>query len=448
MRKCVINFAVYLLLGGLCLHDTAAQTTTYQDGQLLDRIVAVVGDDIILLSDVRQKINNLMMQRNIDKNTPPQVMQSLFREVLQDMVNDKLLLVKAAQDSIVVDLRQVDLMEKEQLTTIRQQYETNEAFEQALEEFGMTEQQLRYMVRQMQYKYLLTETLLQKISSGINPTTQEMEAWVAAYRDSIPEIQEEFKLSHILLYQTITEAKRQAVIDTLRALRKRILDGEEFAGIAETWSQDTGTSSHGGDLGFFSRDEMIPEISQAAFTLQPGEVSDVVETRLQTGESIQFGFHIIKVEEIKGDKVRARHIVLLLKPDEEDTRVIIEKLRKIRADILAGTATFENMAIQYSEDENSNTLGGKLQWLTRDVGIPVFFDVAEKMKVGDISEPFPSQWGYHILKLDDYRPAHSLNMKNDYNYIRQMVTQQKNMKELDRILNKLKAESYIDIRLE
>ena len=139
---------------------------------------------------------------------------------------------------------------------------------------------------------------------------------------------------------------------------------------------------------------------------------------------------------------------MLLKPDTNDEQIIIDRLKQIREEIVSGNTSFEDMAKKYSEDENSSELGGKLQWLTREQGISSFIQQSEKLKAGEISEPFRSQFGYHILRLDDYKPEHTLNIKDDNHIIRQMVIQQKNLAELDRILNKLKEETYIDIRIE
>jgi len=440
----LLVFFLFFHPGGLI----AAENNVNTNGQLVDRIMAVVGDEIILLSDVRRKISALMMSRNMDENTPANVIESLFREVIQDMVNEQLLLVKAAQDSIEVDMRQVDLLEKDQLAEIKREYGSDEAFSNALKEFGLTEQQLRYMLREMKYKYLLTETLMQEISSSNTPTSQEMEAWLVANQDSIPVMPEQFQLSHILLYPKILEKRKDETKEKLQGILKRIHDGEDFAELAREYSQDPGSAPEGGDLGFFTRNEMVPEFSEVAFSLQAGEVSNIVETKLQTGEGMQFGFHIIKVEEIRSEQIRARHILMLLKPDEEDEKAIIERLKQMREEVVSGNITFEDMAKENSEDENSRELGGKLQWLTKEQGIPTFIIQAEKLEVGGISEPFKSQFGYHILKLNDYKLAHTLNIKDDNYIIRQMVTQQKNMVELDRILNKLKTETYIDIRME
>jgi peptidyl-prolyl cis-trans isomerase SurA len=384
----------------------------------------------------------------MDENVPNNVLQSMFREVIQDMVDEQLLLVKAVQDSVQVDMRQVDSMEKEELTTIKKQYNTEEEFKKALEEVGLTDQQFRYMLQEKMQRTLLQQTLLQQISRNIMPTSQDKEAWIEVHKDSLPEIQEQFKLSHILIYPKVSEARKQMVREKLQGILKRIQDGEDFATLAREYSQDPGTASDGGDLGFFSRNEMNAEFSKVAFSLHKGQVSDIVETELATKDGVQFGFHLIKIEEIKGDRINARHILMLLKPNEEDAKPIIEQLKQVREDIVSGKADFGDMAKKYSEDENSRDLGGKLQWLPQEKIIKSFLEQVAKLKKSEISEPFKSQYGFHILRLDDYKPAHKMGIVDDNQLVTQLVTQEKNYQELERILNKLKEETYIDIRLE
>ena len=322
----------------------------------------------------------------------------------------------------------------------------------ALNESGLTEQQFRFMIRDMQQKMLLTQTLQNKISRGLTVSPPEMEQWVEANSDSLPEMPEQFRFSHILFYPQLAEAKKAEIMNKMEDILKRIRQGEDFAELAKKYSQDPGSAPNGGDLGYFSKEMMVKEFSQTAFALKPGEVSEVVITKLPTNDGIQLGFHIIKVEDIKDNQVRARHILMLAKPDASDDSLVIGKLNAIRNDVLSGKATFEDMAKKYSEDENSNLLGGKLQWITREqaaqMKAPIFIEIAEKLKPGEISEPFQTNFGFHIMRLDGNKPAHKLNIKDDNEIVRQLVEQKKQIAEIDKIIEKLKQDTYIEINLE
>jgi peptidyl-prolyl cis-trans isomerase SurA len=435
MKKAFAAVLLLIIILSFPVAITAQGYVPAENEQLIDKVVAVVGDQIILLSDLRQQINNLMLEKNMDLNTPEHILQSLFREVLQDMINEQLLLVKAAQDSIEVDYQQVDMIERQQLEGIRGSTTPEE-----LAKVGLTEQQLRYMIREDAYNYVLTQTLSNQIASTLSVTPQDMDAWIVANRDSIPEIPEQYKISHVLLYAKVSEEKKAKVKAELQVILDRIKNGEDFGALAKEFSQDPGSAQFDGDLGYFARGMMVPEFDAAAFALEVGEISEIIET--------QYGYHFLKTTEIRGDEVRASHILLLLTPDENDIEKITEQLGQYKTDIESGTSKFEDIAREYSEDEMSKNLGGKLQWLERGQGLASFIEAAEKLEKGQVSDPFKTEYGYHIIQLDDYKPAHTINVKDDNYEIRSIVMQKKKYEELQRVIEKLKENAYISIRLE
>ena len=419
----------------------AGQSTEH----MVDRVVAVVGEEIILLSDIQQKMGFIMMNRNLDENSSPQVLRALQNEVLQGEIDDRLLIEKAERDSLVPDPRQIDLLLNQRITELKQKMGNDENYRQALQENGFTEQQLRYMYRIMAQKNVLQEMILQNVRRLISVTPQDLDAWYAAHQDSLPTLPEEFKLSHIMLVPKVSAEKKQEIREKLQGIRQRAISGEDFAALAKEFSEDPGSAADGGDLGYFGQGIMIREFSDVAFSLNVGDISGIVET--------VYGLHIIKVDDKRNDEVRARHILLRLTPDEKDDAVVIEKLNDIRSRILAGDATFEDIAKQYSEDPETKDLGGKMKWLTRDAIVNAakfqsLYDAAVKLKKGEISEPFKSNYGYHIASLDDYRTEHKLNLKDDRNLIEGQLYQEKTIRELENILAKLRSETYIDIRME
>jgi len=412
---------------------------------VVDTVVAVVGDEIILLSELQKQVSSQMMAKGLDLNSPRDVLMKLRDEILEGMIDDRLLVMKAQQDSIEIDAREVDRELKRSIAALKQRYGSEEAYRKGLEEYGLTEVQLRKMYSDAIAKNFLLERLQMDLSRHISVTPQDMEAWIAARRDSLPKIPEKFKLSHILVYPRVSEERKKAAREKLRGILERARNGEDFAELAKKYSEDPGTRDEGGFIDWFTRNSGYdPDFTEAAFSLQKGEISDIVETI--------YGYHIIKCEDIRGERIQARHILIRLVPNEDDEKRTVEKLKEIRGRILSGEKTFEEMAKEYSEDENSRDLGGKLDWITSErgmsnSGIPSFIEQARKLEIGGISEPFKSQFGYHIIRLDGYQPPHEINIRDDRLVLEGLIRQKKFLDEYNKIIKELRSKTYIDVRL-
>ncbi len=413
--------------------------------EVIDTVVAVVGDEIILLSELQKQLSSQLMARGLDLDSPREKLLELRDEVLHGMVDDRLLILKAQKDSIEIDMREVDRELKNSLATLKQRYGSEEAYQKGLEEYGLTEVQLRKMYMDSIAKSFLMDRIRMNMSRHISVTPQDMESWIAANKDSLPEMPERFKLSHILIYPDVGDDRKQVAVDTLKELRERIMSGEDFGELAKQYSQDPGTKADGGYISYFTRDSGYdPDFTTAAFALNKGEVSTVVETI--------YGYHLIKCEDIRGNEIAARHLLIRLTPDEMDERRVVEQLTEIRKQIIANEVTFEDMAKKLSHDENSKELGGKLDWISSDrglsdSGIPSFITNAKELNKGEISMPFRSQYGYHIIKLDDYQAAHIVNLRDDRTILENVIRQKKFFDEYERILADLRQITYVDIRL-
>ncbi|MHB9028862.1 MAG: peptidylprolyl isomerase [Candidatus Latescibacterota bacterium] len=407
----------------------------------MDRVVAVIGDQIILLSEVRRQLEAQMMERYLDYRSDSQVLASLQTEVVEAMVNEQLLQVKAERDSIVPDQRDIDSFAKNEYARIRKQFPEDSAFQKALDEVGLNELQLRYMYQSMARKTVIQQMMLQKIEQSVSMSPQELEVWFEARKDSLKEVPEQFRFSHIMISPKVSDAKKQVVRKRLEGILQELKSGADFADLANKYSEIPGGVKDGGDIGFFKRGDFDERFTAAAFSLKKGEVSDIVETEL--------GMHLIKVEDIRGDEVRARHIVFLLKEGEEDEGATIEELKKIREEILAGKAAFDDMAKKLSEDTSTRDFGGKTKWITRgEPNVPAsFLEQASKLKEGEISLPFKSEYNaIHILRLDGHKAPHSVNLKEDRALLESLAKQEKIINEFERIFVELRKETYIDIR--
>ncbi len=422
---------------------TAATGTVRAEEQLVDRIVAVVGDQIILLSEVKRQIDAQMMERNVDRNSSPQVLAALQNEVIESMVNEQLLQVKAKRDSIIPDPRDIDTFAKNEYARIRKQFPDEDAFTKALEDVGLSDMQLRYMYNTLARKNVIQQMMLQKIEQGVSVSPQDLESWYAANKDSLKDVPEQYKFSHIMVAPKVTEEKKKMAREKLDSIREKLKNGADFAELANTLSEIPGGTKDGGLVGWFKRGDFDEGFTNVAFGLKKGEVSEPVETPL--------GMHIIKVEDIKGEEVYARHIVVLLKVGPEDEAETVKFLDGVRSDIIAGKITFADAAKKYSDDVSTKDMGGQTKWLTvGDETLPASFAAqAAKLKKDEISAPFKSEFkAYHIMRLDDHRNAHFPNIRDDRSILESSVRQQKIIAEFERIFKELRKETYIDIRYD
>jgi peptidyl-prolyl cis-trans isomerase SurA len=218
----------------------------------------------------------------------------------------------------------------------------------------------------------------------------------------------------------------------------QIKAGTSFSELAKKNSDDPGSASHGGELGFFSRGDFVSEFEQVAFSLQPGQISEVVETK--------FGFHVIQMIERRGEKINVRQILITLRPTDEDRGAVIDTLKGIRDKAIRG-ANWADLATKYSEDpevkENKGHLG---EFEAGSLKINEFKEVIDHLQLGDISEPFHTDYGYHILKLNDRQTARPLALDKDWQKVENIALNYKQTQEFRKWLEELRKDMYIDIK--
>jgi peptidyl-prolyl cis-trans isomerase SurA len=284
---------------------------------------------------------------------------------------------------------------------------------------------------------MLIDRLSSKKLSRVSVSTKEVKDFYQTYKDSIPDQPQSVKLSHILLeikssQNTLDSLKKRA--ETVLGLAKK---GEDFSTLALKYSDDP-SGQEGGDLGFFKKGEMIEKFEKVAFALNPGEISDLVETEL--------GYHIIKVEEKKDDEVHARHILILIRPSKEDTIRVKTFADSLYQRILRGE-DFGELAKEYSSDEDSRKMGGELGWFPVEQMDPEFKEAVKDLKVGEISRPSPSQFGIHIFKILDRKEQRKLTLEDDWDVIKEMARRKKTNQEVAKWVEKMRQETYVEIRL-
>ncbi|MDR3132721.1 MAG: peptidylprolyl isomerase [Prevotellaceae bacterium] len=429
MRKLFLSFLLLALL----------QNTFAQDG-LIDKVVAVVGREMILLYDIELEVGNQrLLGVTSDKN--------LHCEVLENLLLQKLLLAQARLDSLKVSDEEVDA----QIDWQVRQMTMRAGSEKAVEElFHKPMFQLKKDLREIVHEQILTKNMHASLVKDAPITPTEVEkTYKQIPKDSLPIIPTQYVLRQIIVNPPASEAKFD-VRKRLLELRERIVNGEKFSTLAILYSEDPASALRGGELGLRYKQELAPAFSDAALALKPGQVSPIVET--------EFGFHIIQLIEKQGNEMfNCRHILLKPQYTANDRTAAFRKLDSIATLIRAGELSFERAALRLSEDSKTNTSGGLMvneenlsSRFEKDQLNPADFGVLRNMKEGDISIPYESQdkmgnTQYKIIRLERLIPTHTANLENDYSVIQQLAKQQRQQATFEKWIKQKQAAALIRI---
>ncbi len=428
----VIKWYVPLMLA-LCF------TISYGEEEVLDRIVAVVDDQIILHSELKENVRLEMFQRGLSSEGDQEQVKALEREILDGMIADQILLAKAKDDSVLVKQKEIDEVLQEQLTRIREQVGSEEEYQRQLEASGVTERDLKKRFRREIRNYLMKQKMLGSLVHGIVVSNREVEAFYETYKDSLPVQPERVHISHILIRPKVGGEGQDALLDKANKILAEAQAGADFAQLARTYSQDPGSAQRGGDLGYFGRGTMLPEFEQVAFALRPGAVSDIVRTRL--------GYHIIRVEDRKGDEIHARHILLIANVTQKDEQKALETITELREKVRSG-ADFAELARTFSDDASTASDGGDLGWIPVERLPSDFKPVADQLEPGQVSQPIHSSSGYHLIRLNEREKGGAITLQSDRALLENLARQQKLKEVFDQMIEKERARIYVDVRLE
>ncbi len=402
--------------------------------QLVEAIAAIVGDQIILKSELDQFVQNYIVQNRLNVQPGSNEYNKLRNTMLNGLIEQKVLLAKAEADTITVDDQMLDQRVQERIKYMIQQVGSQDKLEKI---FGMTMNQIRKDTRKMIKEQLMVEQLRAKKFRDIKVSRREVEEFYKMYKDSLPARAATVDISHILMQVKPSEEAQMKAYQKAEMILKELKEGADFAELAKKYSDDPASAKRGGDLGFTQRGDLVPEFENVAFNLKDGEISGIVQT--------QFGFHIIQLIERRGERIHTRHILIRVQPTKADEERVIKTLENIRQQILAG-ANFDSLALKYSDDPNVKKDHGHLGRFELDkLQIPQFRMVLSKMKPGDVSEPFKTEYGYHIVKLNAFTPAHRLTLKDDWEEIQKYALNYKMQNEYQKWIKELKKHIYIKI---
>jgi peptidyl-prolyl cis-trans isomerase SurA len=377
---------------------------------VIDRIVAVVDKEIITQSDLDYAVLSVATQNKLDPKSP-----EVRSQVLDELINEKLILAQAELDSITVTNDEVTDQLDRQIKLLAQQYGS----EQKLEEvYKMSVPKMKREFRDEIRKRLLIQKIRQQRQANINVSRLDVEQFYEANKDSLPMIPKEYELSHIFIQPKPDSTVEKQVYNEALAIIDSIKAGGDFADFARRYSADPGSAAQGGDLGWWRRGSFVPEFEAAAFALKDSEISAPVRTK--------FGYHIIQLLERRGESVHTRHILLKIEQSQADDDSTIAELKRLRARVLAGE-NFGVLARKYSEDQDTKDIGGDLGKVPVDQIDPSFLELLKPLKAGDISEPAKvpvgNSYGYHIVWVRSITPEHKMNLNDDYQRLEQLTLQ-------------------------
>jgi peptidyl-prolyl cis-trans isomerase SurA len=400
---------------------------------LVDRIVAVVDKEIITESELNERVIFLAAQNRLDPN---QI--SLRKQVLDGLISEKLILAQALIDSIEVTDDEVTRALEQQIANFVRQVGSEQRVEQM---YGKSISRIKRDYRTDIKNQLLVQKDRQQREASLSVTHREVEDFFASFKDSLPQVPEEFEVSHIYIVpkpDTSVEAKTRSV---MQSLLDSIRAGADFADFAKRYSTDPGSAASGGDLGWEKRGVFVREFEETVFGMKEGEISNLVKT--------QFGFHIIQLLGRRGESVHARHILMKIEKGSASDSAAVDSLRKIRERAIKGES-FAELASKYSEDEDTKTIGGDLGTLTTDQLQPDFAGQIKDMKAGEISEPLRtvvgSSYGFHIIWMRKRTAPHAINLQDDFKRIEQLALYMKRNKQNAEWIDELKKTIYVDLR--
>ncbi len=413
---------------------------------ILDKIVAQIGENVILKSDIES-------QKAQDIDSLPNKTANQDCEILEKLLMQNLFLNQAELDSIKISDAQVDGEMENRLRVIEQQI----GGRQKMEEFyNKTVTQIKNEFRPLIKKRLMTEEMQRQITGASNITPKEIEEYYKNLpSDSIPFINAKISIQQIVVFPKITQEDRQITINKLKDIREDILNGKSFETQARIHSQDPGSALQGGQM-TASRGMMVPPFEAALFALKPGEISNVFET--------DYGYHIVQLIERKGDDYTCRHILLVPEFNRQSLTDASSKMEECYSKLKQNQITWEQAVLQYSNDNNTrhnkgiitNPITGEQGWSMEDLNQidQQIFILTNALNAGDLTTPSlyfdfnEKKQGIRIVRLMNRIGPHKANLEQDYTLIQRATENDKKDKILSNWIKTKIGNAYIRIDKE
>lgn len=434
-----INFLAVLLTFTLSVLSNKS-FAQIQSGDVVEKIVAWVDDEIILKSELDMTLYQFMgaYQAQVD--------QDVTCDVLETLILNKVMIAKSKIDSVYVDEEMLGQELDRRISQIFAQFGGDA--ETVLKEYGKTLEELKTEIRPTLEDQMLIQKMQEKITAGVSVTPKEVKQFYKQIpKDSLPKFSTQVEVGHIVRFSKPSEETKEATRRQLEDIKKRIQNGEDFGTLAKQYSQDPGSGKLGGELGFFKRGQLVPQYEAAALSMRPGEMSEIVES--------QFGFHLIQLIERRGNEFNSRHILLKAPSsynDIERERVFLDSIRSL---ILKDTMDFTVAAFKFNEDPATKQTNGFMTDFEGNYRISVeklgsvYFTI-EDMETGEISKPLSyvdeeGTKGLRIIYLKSRILPHVANLTDDYQQLREATLEEKKNLTVEEWFQETKDQVYVRV---
>ena len=407
---------------------------TFAQQQHIDGVAAIVGENIILKSDVSQVVGMTALQQGLDVSKDVDVLMKLQEGVLSSLIDQKVILEMAKLDSI-------EIADKDVENALDQQVE-NFILRAGSEDVAetMLGQSLSDFRREFWYDMrdrLITEQYQQQLIMSVNINRDGVFNFYEEYKDSLPDFPIKMKIRHLLTRIKAGEESKKNALFEIKQIRDRILNGELFSDLAKAFSDDPGSKNNGGSLGYIRRNQMVKEFETKAYTQEINSISDPVET--------VFGYHILETTEKSGEKIKVRHILISPEVTEKDESLAYKYALSLR-DSSTNLNKFKKLVFEKSEDDQTQKIGGDLGWITpNNSPIPEISEVLGLLEVGECSRPVKTSFGYHLLWLEEVRPGGKPSLDLHWTEIEEIALNHKRMIFFKDLVSEARDKFFVNI---
>ena len=404
---------------------------------LIDGVAAIVGDKMILKSDVLQLAQMNALQIGLDLTSDPNLLSQYQENALNLLLTQKIMIARAKVDSLdEIPAADVDQALDQQIDNILAQVGTETRFEEVLNQSVRDFRSERWSDVRDQ---IIAERYQSERIKHVSITRHEVKDFFHTYRDSLPSMETRLELSQIIIpIHTGREAEEQAY-NLISQVAQSLAQGENFSDLALQYSDDPVSSTQGGDLGYVRRGEFVNEFEEIAFQLDDGEISEIIKT--------VFGYHIIQLINRQGEKINVRHILININPTDQDRETSLDLIRKHYFLLSENAALFDSL-LKVIIDETGSELSeiGYIGWITlSQLPLESYRTALFGLRTNQISPPFETPDGFHILKVLRYQEGGTPTLEGFYPQIEALALRNKQTIYFNNWLEDIRSHVFIKI---